>query len=156
KTHSPGRRPGGAAWIEGAGGRRRNNRRDRSWPREGGPKAQARRAGLVVVGTPPRDSDRLRGSRTAPRGAGATGAKGRSDRTRLGTRLCSFRCEGSTTRRRSLFRPGRGRLCVPPCAGSGGGVMRLHLKPIPMRIANDYVEKHHSHHGRVRGCKYSI
>lgn len=34
--------------------------------------------------------------------------------------------------------------------------MRLQLKPIPLRIANEYIAKHHAHHGRVRGCKFSI
>src|SRR6266508_4717700 len=34
--------------------------------------------------------------------------------------------------------------------------MRLQVKPIPLRVANDYIEEHHPHHGRVRGCKFSI
>ncbi len=34
--------------------------------------------------------------------------------------------------------------------------MRLQLKPISLRIANEYIAKHHAHHGRVRGCKFSI
>jgi hypothetical protein len=34
--------------------------------------------------------------------------------------------------------------------------MRLQLKPIPLRVANEYVAKHHTHHRPVRGCKFSI
>jgi hypothetical protein len=34
--------------------------------------------------------------------------------------------------------------------------MRLQLKPIPLRVANDYISKHHGHHGRARGCKFTI
>jgi hypothetical protein len=34
--------------------------------------------------------------------------------------------------------------------------MRLTLKPISLRDANEYVEKHHKHHPAARGCKFSI
>lgn len=34
--------------------------------------------------------------------------------------------------------------------------MRLQLKPIPLREANEYIAKHHAHHGPARGCKFSI
>jgi hypothetical protein len=34
--------------------------------------------------------------------------------------------------------------------------MRLQLKPIPLRVANDYVTTHHKHHPAARGCKFSI
>jgi hypothetical protein len=34
--------------------------------------------------------------------------------------------------------------------------MRLQVKPIPLRVANEYIAKHHPHHGHVRGCKFSV
>ena len=34
--------------------------------------------------------------------------------------------------------------------------MRMHLKPIPLRVANNFIEMHHMHHGPVRGCKFSV
>lgn len=34
--------------------------------------------------------------------------------------------------------------------------MRLTLKPISLRDANAYVEKHHKHHPAARGCKFPI
>ncbi|MGH6690655.1 MAG: XF1762 family protein, partial [Gammaproteobacteria bacterium] len=34
--------------------------------------------------------------------------------------------------------------------------MRLSLRPIPLRIANEFIAEHHAHHGRARGCKFSV
>ena len=34
--------------------------------------------------------------------------------------------------------------------------MSVHLKPIPLRIANDYLDQQRAFPGRVRGCKFSI
>src|SRR5437868_11369707 len=34
--------------------------------------------------------------------------------------------------------------------------MRLQLKPISLDTANEYILRHHAHHGRVCGCKFSI
>ena len=34
--------------------------------------------------------------------------------------------------------------------------MGLYVVPITLRVANDYVNNHHRHHGSVAGCKFAI
>ena len=34
--------------------------------------------------------------------------------------------------------------------------MALHIEPISIREANDYVEVHHRHHGKKTGCRFAI
>lgn len=32
----------------------------------------------------------------------------------------------------------------------------MHVEPISIRDANDYVEQHHRHHGKKTGCRFAI